>query len=131
MKAHEFRKGNLISQGDYGIIPLTAYEIYQLELKEKGSTVAEYYSQFQCVAITEKWFENFGLIKNNNSQGKYCLTDGVYINLKGEVFYEYWEEKSGFSSLVKKVICVIKHIHQLQNIYYSLTGAELTVKELA
>ncbi len=65
----------------------------------------------------------------NDNTGKYfrhprtsiaiALKDGIY-------FFRYWE-KIGDFTLRSKVTVDIEYLHQLQNLYYCLTGQELEV----
>jgi hypothetical protein len=74
----------------------------------------------QPIPLTEEWLLRFGFdrhIKFSNHNG--WLLNGWFINSKN---YDFMVLGSSV------VLAKIKHIHQLQNLYFALTGEELTLK---
>lgn len=89
-------------------------------------------SFLEPIPITEQWLLDFGFVSGNNfintkghwSKGKFVLMEfdwddegklyHLFKTLSGEL--TYWKHGK---------VPTIKHIHQLQNLYYSLTGQEL------
>jgi len=67
------------------------------------------------VPITEEWLKRFGFEKDNNFT---WLTVEMNIQQRVDGFY-IW-----LGSDLK-----IEHVHQLQNLYFALTGEELTPKQ--
>ena len=116
MKANELRIGNLINRGGqqvtvgWGTLK-AAYE--QLHIGEP-------------IPLTEEWLIRFGFevseIKREfghktiawTHTGKYALT--VYFK-NGILSVRFWQGNEK------------RYVHQLQNLYFALTGEELTIKE--
>lgn len=76
------------------------------------------------IPITEEWLEKFGLINTTDiSISKYPF--GSYKNTSsfGGIAINY--EKNGIQIMPKREI---KYVHELQNLYHSLTGEELLCK---
>ena len=116
MKANELRLGNIID------ITHWSYSDFQGELGVIGETITcmeKGYITAKGIPLTEEWLLKFGLnqfVKGfwqiDNGVDKFCLTfeDGGY-------HLSFMRYKN------------LKHIHQLQNLYFALTGEELTIKE--
>jgi len=109
MKASELRIGNwFIEKGD----------VKQFD--------GDFYHLLGCepIPLNTKWLEKFGFKKSKVSSqfDKEKLTIQVSNELerhkKGRVYFNSWAilEES------------IKYVHQLQNLYFALTGEELTFK---
>ena len=73
---------------------------------------------FNPIEITEDWLCKLGF---NKTGGTYEFIDGLVelVFHKGEVYEVIEGQWKSFKH--------IKHIHQLQNLYFALTGSELTV----
>ena len=155
MKANELRIGNLITIDNsvYWLklrdIPLIVTHIGQTmnikgesshsvgceHINQKTNTYYETYSQFieniKPIPLTEEWLLRFGFEKGNK-----VYKDAFSINLlKTDLYLRkcyyggyYW----GFN-LENKLDCEfndaksVKYVHQLQNLYFALTGEELTI----
>ena len=117
MKASELRIGNkfYLPNGEIGTI--SYHEIRLL-------IVAMEKPNYNPIPLTEEWLIKFGFEKSKVSSqfDKEKLTIQVSNELerhkKGRVYFNSWAilEES------------IKYVHQLQNLYFSLTGEELTFK---
>jgi hypothetical protein len=78
---------------------------------------------FQPIHLTEEWLLKFGFDKKVGSQTTY---------FKKSYFPFFLHTKAGKWSLSYNNEYddgEIKHVHQLQNLYFALTGEELTIKE--
>jgi hypothetical protein len=78
-------------------------------------------SQMQPIPLTEEWLLKFGFKDN-----------GYYYYIKS--FKIAWairiiktNIKSGFSEVKNSIS--LRHVHQLQNLYFALTNKELTIKD--
>lgn len=69
------------------------------------------YKPFEPIPITEEWLVRFGFEKIDHGFNKYPL----YIYPIRDLYYR----------AVFPIIFDINYVHQLQNIYHSLTGKEL------
>jgi len=121
MKASELRIGNYVSQNGeeiHGIVSLTIHRFQMGQIK------------LEPISLTEEWLLKFGFVNidkgNNNfitytdSEHNYYLQidvrkkDGKYLILDNS-----FDDLRAFSMID------IEYVHQLQNIYYCLTGEEL------
>ena len=132
MIAHELRLGNYINAlDDYDqaiasqVIALSDGSAY---IDEYGNRVLFYtlngeYAPEQCsiegINITEEWLKGFdfdlGWIIEHN-------TEFICLFREGDSFY-YSADMHHHTSVP------IKYVHQLQNLYFALTGKELTLKQ--
>tara|TARA_R110000796_G_scaffold58965_5_gene135843 strand:+ start:3162 stop:3488 length:327 start_codon:yes stop_codon:yes gene_type:complete len=65
------------------------------------------------IPLTEEWLVKFGF---ENAED-----DGV-IGFNGLYF---WDREDGYSLIISGT--PVKHVHQLQNLYFALTNEELTI----
>ena len=126
IKANEVRVGNLV-YCDNVIIPagLTVFE-----LLFSGKKVLE------PIPLTEEWMLKFGF--ERVSEKWFCFKDRFYLLAHSHTIYHPVESKYElkFLDLYLKsdgvqhaMIGSIKYVHQLQNLYFALTGEELTIKD--
>ena len=121
IEAKELRIGNLVnyiySELDFSLISGLTYEVPQLD---EITCFQPLYDELQPIPITEEWLLRFGFepFYINGKLTHYRI--GLYfIKFDGEDFY---------FELGKGMIIEVKHIHQLQNIYFALTQKELELK---
>lgn len=115
MKATELRIGNYVYQSDaYGDTPITGYQIYQFDTFCRGGIVADYYKGFKPIPLTEEWLLRFGFEKDDTIWIKHPIYGLLEKN--GRFFIELGETGGIY----------IQYVHQLQNLYFALTGEELT-----
>lgn len=143
MKANHLRIGNLIEQGEYGVSPITSYQLHNLKTKEQGGYAAEYYNNFKPIPLTEEWLLKFGFKKEEGTPTK---NHGNYFSMwvmdyKYSFSYAPFREDWGFyhsytdapdpkeDNRFDFISCGIKYVHQLQNLYFALTGEELDIKD--
>jgi len=75
------------------------------------------------IKLTEEWLINFGLIETH--YGEYILTNnywGIYF------YYDKDEEYWFVNANNEYAICKFKYVHELQNLFFALTGNELEFK---
>lgn len=132
MKANELRIGNWLSgmfntndgflQQPLEISPDVIYEIYD--------GVGDY----NPIPLTEEWLLRFGFLKADewhfwiNLQTHYF--ELMYSNLHWYPIIAQLPEMS-IEEEQRVGLNAIYHVHQLQNLYFGLTGQELTIKEAA
>ena len=76
---------------------------------------------FKGIPLDEQWLENFGF---KYDQITYYKDSILCAWVKSE--FVVWYRSFGESG---KILNKIKYVHQLQNLYFSLTGSELKIKE--
>jgi hypothetical protein len=111
MNANELRIGNLINCNGKEII--LTLELMQLE--SQGHIV-----KFKPIPLTEEWLLRFGFEKSR--LGYFTIFCG------SNVMSVYCFEDFSRVQIVTQTVSTINHVHQLQNIYFALTGEELTLK---
>jgi hypothetical protein len=126
MESRELRIGNYVNW----IIPFSneyspkKVDIKILSLINNDSDICK------PIPLTEEWLLKFGF-KDDNVKGYFYLelNDDLYIylnpNSMGIAIKNQYEGFSDHSSFI-----FFKYIHQLQNLYFALTGEELTTQEL-
>lgn len=126
MKANELRIGNCVNYkdkiikvtmiGEYGVQSKTGYQIIN----------AKFINPYlQPISLTEKWLLDLGFKRDeyNDKTPYYYILNGFRLNnYMGSLTLNNSNELAGFKPIE------IKYVHQLQNLYFALTGEELTIK---
>jgi hypothetical protein len=135
MKANELRIGNYVTWRDEeskdSILTVTGIVLndciwveWEWEDGEKDYTECDF-DGLKPIPITEEFLIKFGFEKCD----KYNM---AYTWRHKDVFFELRVEED-FESIrfenLPSIFSEIKYIHQLQNLYFALTGEELTIKE--
>ena len=118
MKAEELRIGNLFIEENSNEI------IKVIELTTKNITfTGDFKGKWQAkpIEITHEWLLRFGFeILTDSKKGfkstSYSYRKGIYICIGfnyGVVTFDFWQGNEK------------KYIHELQNLYFALTGQEL------
>jgi hypothetical protein len=110
MKTTELRIGNYVQDSDGNIA--------QVIHLTKDKTILE-----SPIPLTEEWLLKFGFEWNITYQAIYKEGFGFYLN------YLY---RGGYSlttfKKVTTVVCCLRYVHQLQNLYFALCNEELVIK---
>lgn len=113
MKKEELRIGNLTSKGV--IIALHQFSA----LANDGSLQTYYdYREIKLIPLTEEWLLKLGFYPCKNQEWMLCK-GALCLNTGNNNIWEYGG----------KVLTSPKHVHQLQNLYFALTGEELIIKD--
>lgn len=121
MKANELRIGNLI---------LVDGEISEITgIKKSTVFFSDGFQMFiaggiEPIPLTEEWLQDFEF----HYEGEFSIFGSSYT--KGGIELTYAKATDGIVILCKNVIGMnlfIDHVHQLQNLYFALTGEELTI----
>jgi len=143
MKSTELRIGNLIQTEKYGVkIEVKAiFGKYGLECGNSGNDYDDYSPDIKDVKpipLTEEWLINFGFeaysthvnyielqIKSNKPSNHVVIRYG----LQRDYFNIFNHSECDFTEM--QYLTEVKFVHQLQNLFYCLSGGEeLTIKEL-
>lgn len=120
MKAKELRIGNLVNYDavDIGkVVGIISDEVIHIEEDRK-----RFIGNCKPIALTEYWLLKFGFKYNEPTYEWYDKSGVIFIQVNF----------SGFDLIAKfhnEPIKEIKYVHQLQNLYFVLTGQELTLNE--
>jgi hypothetical protein len=129
MKSKDLRLGNLVNRKYWNPHPIdpsycndvvTVCRINESNVNVKlsdGSILKN--MDVEAIPITEYWLLKFGFEKTDNGSYPVFHKDNFYFELVnhkklGFIFPKYWSVK-------------ILYIHQIQNLYHSLTTQELTI----
>lgn len=136
IKPQHLRIGNIVnilSESDNIIIPngetmiiseITWGGVTEI-LPGREQNIRLSYSLIDPIPLTEDWLKKFGFIKEQREGGEvaFCLSENdcnVIVHDFGEGYLFVWE----LSFMGRP----LKYVHQLQNLYFALTGSELTTK---
>ena len=115
MEAKELRIGNYVQDEDGHIVQMELIYfsvIFKCRLSE---------DDIYPIPLTEEWLLKFGFenIDTNENGG-----DNYWYLSKGDFMLD-----RSFQSLQMNTGFDLSHVHQLQNLYFALTGEELTIKQ--
>ena len=113
MKASELRIGNLVNHIRKGPIVVG---IMELDFIEKEVL------DIEPIPLTKKWLGKFGFIR-------IAFEDFDFPNHDFAHFIICHNDYGWTVMLNRQTVITINHVHQLQNLYFALTGEELTIKE--
>ena len=123
MKANELRIGNLCyyhvedsHEGDHDILNEVDYEDLRI-LFGRGSC-----GEYLPIPLTEEWLSSFNILESylisNDVRTYFCEPISISINYESNIMLIFFKGE---------LIGECKYIHQLQNLYFALTGEELTI----
>jgi hypothetical protein len=139
MKATELRIGNLVNSPNNNQNPfrIDSFEYLAVGMGKAGMILDKrlhpltwYLQDLQPIPLTEEWllklqFEIFGdILFLGDEYNIWKQTPNCRFNLF-TIDKERW-----ICSILNQELTEIKYIHQLQNLYFALTGEELVIKEL-
>ena len=119
MTVNELRIGNLIKQPTLGGTLTVDWMIIEIISK-----LGDFYDS-EPIPLTEEWLLKFGFENR--------IRDNTY-KLKNFGKFIFDREMGWLSFYPAGLMCgmrcdFIKHVHQLQNLYFALTGTELEIKQ--
>jgi hypothetical protein len=117
MKASELRIGNLITDIDGDVFNIK---------QENLCDFANGFINVEPIPLTEEWLLKFGFTRHHAD-----YSNGViYIkNVPDNNEFEWGAYPNELGSGIQiKNRKLLKYVHQLQNLYFALTGEELTIK---
>lgn len=137
MKANELRIGNYVYGKEIETVKAIGIEEY-IWFDYKRNLLVEH---CQPIPITEEWLEKFGFKAWDDKKTIYTLERDIdkynnacfrsWLQLDKLVFDYIQNEIHPTESIFddKNIIRLgIKYVHQLQNLYFALTGEELIIK---
>lgn len=108
MEAKELRIGNLLNHNNGFVVgPFTVNSIHISDLEKDNAYAKEY----EPIPLTEEWLIKFGFERWNDVYNNfYHKLNGIEIE-NGNIYVGHGNK--------------IKYVHQLQNLYFAITGEEL------
>lgn len=127
MKPTELRLGNLVYCRDVdSITSICAHDLLDSETRP----LEGWQMIYQPIPLTEEWLLKFGFHDCRMSSGLTEIMVKEFSTTTQGVFKgEYCVTLLG--KIPHQLNHRIKYVHQLQNIFFALTGEELTLKEKA
>ncbi len=129
MKIQELRIGNLVTfQGQVmRVLSLSENKVTVRDKHENHRiTLIAHANDIKAIKITKNWALRLGFYKDSNmlfSKVTKSIVFTLKFDIKDDTFYAY-EYRGLFLPHIK-----VQHIHQLQNLLFTLTGKELEIKE--
>ena len=137
MKANELRIGNLVYVTDNQtnlifkeITPINIHNLMHLTGWDKSPIDIE----FEPIPLTEEWLDKFGFENVDKGDNDYITyadpNHDYYLQMdvrKGDNRWAILDNT--VNELVAFAMVDIVWVHQLQNLYFALTGEELIIKE--
>lgn len=150
MKVEELRVGNLIYDLTDSVARVDSVSnLFDGPMIEAHSSQMLAYREPDCykpIPLTNKWLKELGFVYFNYKMGPYGIKhSGYQIRYKADSPYScvrllqltyvkeesmYYAGKKAFNIKSKTAyISCVKYVHQLQNLYFALTGNELTIQK--
>jgi hypothetical protein len=127
MKATELRIGNLVQDRhseECGMIDIVVLGI--IDTMENHS--------YEPIPLTEEWLLKFGFIRQGGRKmwvkDKLCIDLKELPNIRGEFIEGWYIGLKDLGNVLFHSFMKVNHVHQLQNLYFALTGEELTIKKI-
>lgn len=120
IKANELRIGNYIYSSitqKYIKVHSRFFRLIESEIRVKGN------STYVGIPLTEELLLKCGFINEFEDE-----EDNSYFTLKNIEIQKILFKEEFFLDNVNNIGVSIKHLHQLQNLYFVLTGTELEIK---
>lgn len=132
MKPQELRIGNyVLFAEDNTVFRVVQIEQNGLEVQNSEELTWIEIECFEGIPLTEEWLLMFGFVRGGFSKKAsdsfYEIAvgaSGLFINPDNGVV---WIERG---TNIFNNPALIEYVHQLQNLYFALTGEELTIKDL-
>lgn len=120
MIAQEFRIENMVLIGQDECLII---ELFQDECKTRRGFVS--YDKVDGISLTEDWLLRLGF----GLRYKYLFD--IRLNLEDQLLLHFNDDnyEVQVAEINSPIIAYIKFVHQLQNLYFALTGEELTLKK--
>ncbi len=128
MKANELRIGNYFTDKEGNILTClgvaSGVEYQEPDVVWYGDELGFYEHVEDCkpILLTEQWFLDFGMQKDE-SQETFYFPIGVNIRVGKDAWQDQFHSYNIKDKTFGGLYC--EYVHQLQNLYYALTGKEL------
>lgn len=124
MKATELRIGNFVDFNREETITVMKIEASYVNQPSSVKKVLYPTEHLNGIPLTEEWLLKFGFERDKTLIGRFELKDWDFVFYTDSLSLELkacWD-CGGYE-------VDAKHVHQLQNLYFALTGEELTIKQ--
>jgi hypothetical protein len=135
MKANELRIGNLVKY-DNRIFKIDSISTVfpTLNTDEFGIGVVDY-NNIEPIPLTEDWLLKFGFENYKPANANRYFKEGIYPRSFAFQFYkngrvDFWYNDFNVGNLNRIKYNLLEYVHQLQNLYFALTGKELEYEQV-
>lgn len=136
MKASELRIGNLLMQESLGAVEVSLITKDSFDIIAHGKE----WVKVECegLPLDAKIFRYFGFERANITHKDNSISNGVFKRYPLIIERNKLDEGSTSYTVSRAVpsiigeynfICYVNYAHQLQNLYFALTGEELTINQ--
>jgi hypothetical protein len=128
MKAEELRIGNFVYQTEHKFSSNPFKSIKQFDESNwyRIGECIEFLEDFEPIPLTEEWLLKFGFSKNRHTYNWHNVSEYFGMIEQYGVTFTY-VESGNFDTIYGREI---RHVHQLQNLYFALTGKELEINQI-
>ena len=123
MKTEELRFGNLVYDTGSKVNTINL-EAFKYLLSYGGTNIC----QVKPIPLTEEWLFKFGFEKYEHGFKEYWQLNDFQLEIHGDKFVFRVHGGESAPHLTQFFAHHTKYVHQLQNLYFTLTGEELTIK---
>lgn len=126
MDATELRIGNLVKdEYDKRVKPIETGMLSNWDVLERD------YGGYKPIPLTEEWLGRLGFIRQGSRnmwvKDKLCIDLKELPNIRGEFIEGWYIGLKDLGNVLFHSFMKIKHVHQLQNLYFALKNEELTL----
>ncbi len=124
MTSKELRIGNWVMGNEPFQMEFDDFRLSAMYEKIRGV------SRFDSIPLTEEWLLKFGFVKYDVFDDKGFEINNMILNNSYDKECDGWCFYDGNIASCNNMNFKnpIKHVHQLQNLYFALTGEELNIK---
>ena len=128
---NEIRIGNLIST-DGAFCEVRAFDYNEITVKfiDEPEIAKNGSKLYDPIPLTPQWLIMLGFVHEEQSAPSIAIWDEYYHNKHNEFVIQLggtYEFDKDFYYLGSCGKIYVKYVHQLQNLYYALSGTELTI----
>ena len=128
MKASELRIGNLVDVIEFKNVEVLGVSMNNIGLKVDSSTFLSVdINEINPIPLTEEWLLKLGF-KYKKWDDHFIIKNGNYFN-SIKKYDDGWHYNTDESDATCYYLTTIQYVHQLQNLYFALTGEELEIKD--
>lgn len=128
IQANGLRIGNLVNHISFGVVEIKGVLEDSLKTFYKDNEYWDDNKFHKPITISEKHLNEFHFEEAREGSGEYFLDDNSIF--RHVIRIKKHPTKSGFLVVARDfILCTLIYVHDLQNLYFSLTAKELKRKE--